>query len=265
MEVRLHPASHERPLRTTLRRTRAVQGIAGARTIGRYTRWLRQAERVSERYGIGAGLWESAPLAHRRTPARHAQGETTPGAALLHLHQAWPLYLTLKLAVPTTLNVVRPHSPASGAPGTTLPTPHAGAPAIALASVGTSIQTVLTRLARQETWATLRVEQRIVERILARIPAQEREDIGSQPARSNPWESIPAPQRIVNHPQPAAPTSHESAQPPRPPAPQYWDGAHTPSPHKLTPDNIDVNGLTDRVLRALDERVVAERERFGRR
>jgi hypothetical protein len=208
------------------------------------------ADRLLARYGVDQGAWLPLAAVFWRGPR---EGERTAGGGAQARRPPapltpWPLALTLRLVTPAgraALLQVRGEAPGPVAPR--------GTPTTAPATTGRLLETLVTRLQRRDRLTTWR-ESTLVVRLLAR------QETGADAALSLPPPAVP---RVVS--QPAAALAVRAAQ--RSPAaapltpPAYWDEP----PRPASPPLMDVERLTDQVVRTIDQRMVAARERFGGR
>jgi hypothetical protein len=237
----LRPLGHGRPMR--LLRPLGDQSPPPA-AWDRAT-WV---ARLLARYGVDQGAWlplaavlwrvpsEAAPTAGGGAQARRPLAPLTP----------WPLALTLRLVTPAgraALPTARADAPEFVGP--------LGTRTTAPAAAGRLLETLVTRLQRRDRLTTWR-ESSLVVRLLAR------QETGADAALPLPPPAVP---RVVSQPAAAlaalAAQRSPAAEPLAPPA--YWDEPPRPTPPPL----MDVERLTDQVVRTIDQRMVAARERFG--
>jgi hypothetical protein len=119
------------------------------------------------------------------------------------------------------------------------------------------VETSLARLHRREVWTNTH-ETELVTRLLTRQTRQE------STGTAGDWMgTAPPPARVFNHPAVAPPAEAAAPVPPAatPPGLRYWgDDAAPPAP-----PTVDIGQLTDQVMRTMEDRVIAARERLGKR
>ncbi len=247
---------------------RPLSGGTGGRVEAMGGRWAAWAARLLDRYGEGNPTWDRlGTVLHRAGPTpAPGPGQTVvvhaPGRSV-----AWPINLTLHLTIPAARQAMAP--PPTGAP--TLATPAAtvrveaaGAPlqpATVLRQVVTPamqvVETSLARLHRREVWTNTH-ETELVTRLLTRQTRQESAGVPGD------WSTAaPPPARVLNHPSVAPQAAPAPPVPPTtaPPGLRYWDEAAAPP----APPAVDIGHLTDQVMRTMEDRVIAARERLGKR
>jgi hypothetical protein len=242
MEVILRPATGAgawRPGGRSLRRSGwPPPGLLGVGPRPRFTAraaWTAWAAVRTGRYGLTGRPWLALALVLRQTAAQSADGNAitfVTNQSTFYRATTWAPVLRLRLASPVE---------------------------IAWPPAAQRSELLVTRLRRQETWTT-RHEQETATRVFARYLPPE-----TAPVPAGSWETAATPvPRVVVQPTPPAPPTAATAPPvpPGPPsAPRYWEDPARTS----VPAPADIEQLTDHVLRSLDQRVVAARERLGKR
>ncbi len=247
---------------------RPLSGGTGGRSLATGGRWLAWATRLLGHYGNGDPAWDQlGTVLHRAGPGpAPGPGQTVvlqaPGRSVV-----WPINLTLHLTIPAARHAVAAppagaSSPATPASAVRVEAPGApSTPATVLRQVLPPamqvIETSLARLHRREVWTDTH-ETELVTRLLTR---QTRQDTAGPPGD---WSTAaPPPPRVLNHPTGVAPPASVPPIPPTasPPGLHYWDDSAVPP----GPPAVDIGHLTDQVLRTMEDRVIAARERLGKR
>lgn len=160
-----------------------------------------------------------------------------PAARERTLHQHMHLRLSPQLNLTVLNSSGRPETPASGA----------HAPALAFDAAREPQPPVATFIRR-----FIEREVRLDSVARAEAPMASAQLKGAAP------QAAPLPQSIVRR---GAPRAETPEQAPRPDAPGQYR-AHAPRPEAAPA--VDINGLTNQVIQALDRRIIAHRERLGR-
>src|SRR5262249_27224095 len=116
------------------------------------------------------------------------------------------------------------------------------------------------RLQRRET-AVTPPSGELVTRLLARYEHRHEHAAEEAPVPAA-WLDAPAPPRVVTRPAAASakPDPAPATPPPSQPLPYWGDPPRPPAAPA-----VDIEQLTDQVLRSMDQRVIAARERMGKR
>jgi hypothetical protein len=241
MDVTLRPATgvgtwspeRRRPERYERRTSSAPDSHSRLRrSVGRdWTNWA--AERAS-RYGLAGCIWDSlAPVLRQATPQSAAGNAATfvTNQTAFHMAATWAPVLRLHLAISTEM-AWPPTAPRR--------------------------EVLVTRLQQHETGPT-RYEQELITRIFARYAASAR-----APEPAGFWETpLLPPARVVLQPGATDSAPIPSALPAPSgmlPVPHYRE-----DPGRLPSEPADIEQLTNHVLHSIDQRVVAARERLGKR
>ena len=278
----LHAASQASPLTVTLRPAtgggtwRPVlngTGVAplasrergegpGVRGVG--SRWAAWADRLAQRYGVRGEAWDHLAALLLRQPGSDAQEH--PGASW---STSWPVYLTLQVTIPAARATVQlPTEAPDRAPTTPEISTVFRNPQSAIRNPQWAAWPFAARVAESSAARLLRRETAVappsgelVTRLLARYEHRQGQAMEAAPVPTA-WLDAPAPPRVVNRPvaAPARPDPAPATPPPFQPLPYWGDPPRPP----VAPA-VDVEQLTDQVLRSMDQRVIAARERLGKR
>jgi hypothetical protein len=227
------------------------------------SRWAAWAARLARRYGWRGGAWDHLAAMLRRQPG--SEDHTPTGAAW---SASWPVYLSLHVTIPAAQATAQP---SAATPGLAPAVPDNNAvfrnpqsaihnPQLPWPFAARVAESSAARLLRRET-AVAPPAGELVTRLLARYEHRQEHAAEGAPVPAA-WLDAPAPPRVVNRPA-AAPTKAEPAPahpPPFQPLP-YWGDP----PRPAAAPAMDVEQLTDQVLRSIDQRVIAARERLGKR
>ena len=257
-----------RPVLRAMERSAQRQRAVQARLIPQLHaewRWAAWAERLAGRHAAGNLVWDRLATILRHMAPRSSPAPRATVAIRQEVYLSAPrsLHLTLHLVTAAARQAVEPRQVAPTPASTSWRTATrqvqveaARSPSASLTQVGG--EEIVMRLRHREIRMTWR-ESQLVERILAR---RERRDNGASPAPT--WADTPPVPRVFHQPAaaPGAATPEPSVHPVSPVHdPRYWEDSRPPP----APAAADVERLTEQVIRALDQRVVAARERLGKR
>jgi hypothetical protein len=242
-------------------------------------RWTVWATRLMERYTNGWPVWDrvTAVLWNCAAPPVFALHTASPGHRGGFRPLVWPLHLTLRLVTAT----VSPQKQVAPNLVAATPTAHpdvvapdrrlvfpggsqplrapllpASAALLGRQSGAQAGEAVLLRLQRPAIPWTSWHETALVQRLVARRPAPQ----GDSAPPANVWsETRPVP-RVISRPVQRVTPDVAQETPSLPHPLPYWEDVGR-LPARVP---IDVERLTDQVLRSLDQRVIAARERLGR-
>lgn len=228
-------------------------------------RWPSWAARLAGRYAVTGEAWDRLAATLRVVgPAQTTVYQQVTWRNSLYQARQWPLALTLNLALHSepaakrVATVVVRHTPPGSSPDSVRPggaEPQWSAP-------------MITRLHLYETWATrlatggaaapLSATRQMTLRMVLAQPGAAPLDASAAPMSID----LPPVPRIVPRPPPvvASPPASANAAPAMPAALHYWGDRPPPA----APAAVNVEQLTDQVIRTLDQRVIAARERLGR-
>lgn len=238
----------------------------GPLACGGAWRWAGWAVRLAGRYGARGEVWERLSATLRTVgPAGAVGSQVQIWHTSLHQTQQWPLTLTLRLALQTPAEsrwaglgwprapgvLLASEQPAGAGPqwATPMTVRQAGAPpAPPLVAVPqTTLRTVLAQPAAALASPGAPPQ-----------PGAPPPHPGAPPAAL----ALPPVPRVVQRPAPAAAGSGAAQAAHAPAAPsglRYWG-----EPPPAAALAVNVEQLTDQVIRAIDQRVVAARERLGK-
>ena len=120
---------------------------------------------------------------------------------------------------------------------------------------------IVTAAVRHKVQRVLERGRRVEERTAGPDPASGFSGHPHRPARDGGWTPSPPPMAVARQPQ--SPTREHGPGGAAGPAPGGPDPGRTPDA-PAAPPRIDVEQLADQVVRRIDDRIIAHRERLGR-
>ncbi len=228
---------------------RRFQPIRVAVSGSRWTVWAKQ---LVARYGAGLPVWNAPNAVTRRT--QRSSERSGDAVNVLHQYHYHALDLRLHLSIPAAREQLAQDKAAT--PDLNFPA-HSRVRDRIQIPVPYAVETLVTRLQKREQTSLTR-EHDLVTRVLAH-----RRREGQVNAETEAWTAAPPVPRIVNQPVAvvAATAQTKAASLSTPPGMAYWENTRGPMP--VPP--MDVERLTDQVLHSIDQRLVAARERLGKR